>query len=84
MIAPSRRSQRLVALFLLGCVLFNYPLMAIFSVDGRFLGIPVLFAYLFGAWAALIALIVLVSERGAEGPRAARDSKPAAPPPAPG
>jgi len=68
----SRRSQRLAALFLLGCVLFNYPLMYLFSVDGRIFGIPVLFAYLFGAWAALIALIALVSEKRADGPRPPR------------
>lgn len=62
MIRPNRQSQRLVALFLLGCLMFNYPLMYVFSVDGRILGIPILFAYLFTAWAALIALIALAAE----------------------
>ena len=33
MIRPNRQSQRLVALFLLGCLMFNYPLMYVFSVD---------------------------------------------------
>jgi hypothetical protein len=63
MIRPNRQSQRLIALFLLGCLMFNYPLMYVFSVDGRILGIPILFAYLFSAWAALIALIALVTEK---------------------
>ena len=63
MIRPNRQRQRLVALFLLGCLLFNYPLMYVFSVNGRILGIPILFAYLFTAWAALIVLVALVTEK---------------------
>lgn len=62
MISSNRQSQRLVALFLLGCLLFNYPLMYVFSVNGRILGIPILFVYLFTAWATLIALVALVTE----------------------
>ena len=53
----SRRAPRLAGLFLLGCLLFNYPLLAVFSVRATFLGIPVLYAYLFAAWAVLIALV---------------------------
>ncbi|HEX4927881.1 MAG TPA: hypothetical protein VFV74_07790 [Burkholderiales bacterium] len=57
------REQRLVALCLLGCVLFNYPVLAIFNVPGAILGVPVLYAYIFAAWALLIALVALVVER---------------------
>jgi hypothetical protein len=57
------RGQRLAALFLLGLLLFNYPLLAVFNVPGTWLGIPVLYAYFFLAWAALIALMALVIER---------------------
>jgi len=57
------RGQRLAALFLLGLVLFNYPLLAVFNVPGTLLGIPVLYAYVFLAWAVLIALMALVIER---------------------
>ena len=56
-------AQRLVALFLLGCLLFSYPLLSLFNVGGTVAGIPVLYAYLFGAWIVLIALMVLVVER---------------------
>ena len=63
MFRSDRQRQRLVALFLLGCLLFNYPLMYVFSVDGRIFGIPILFAYLFSAWAVLIALIALITEK---------------------
>lgn len=53
---------RLVALFLLGCVLFNYPLLYLFNSHQTVLGIPVLYAYLFSSWFALIALMALVIE----------------------
>ncbi len=58
------RGQRLVALCLLGWVLFNYPILAIFNVPAAVLGIPVLYAYIFLAWALLIALMALAVERG--------------------
>jgi hypothetical protein len=57
------QAQRLVALFVLGWLLFSYPLLSLFNSDGTVLGIPVLYAYLFGVWAALIALMVVVVER---------------------
>ena len=57
------RGQRLVALFLLGVLLFNYPLLAVFNRPAEVLGIPVLYAYIFFAWAALIGLLALVVER---------------------
>lgn len=57
-------AQRLVALFLLGCLLFNFPLLALFNRQGEIAGIPLLYAYVFGVWLALIVLIAVVSERG--------------------
>ena len=57
------RGQRLAALCLLGLVLFSYPVLAVFNVHGTLAGIPVLYAYFFLAWAALIALMALVIER---------------------
>ena len=57
------KGQRFVALCMLGLVLFNYPILALFNVPGTLLGVPVLYAYLFIAWAALIALMALVANR---------------------
>ena len=57
------RAQRLGALALLGFLLFSYPLLAVFNVEASVLGIPVLYAYFFVAWAALIALMAVVVER---------------------
>jgi hypothetical protein len=62
--------QRLVALFLLGCLLLNFPLLYLFERAETIDGIPVLFIYVFAAWAALIALLAIVVEGGnAEDPR---------------
>ena len=59
----SRKGQQLVGLFLLGCLLFNYPLLALFNVRATVFGIPLLYAYLFAAWALLIVLVAFIMER---------------------
>ena len=59
----SRRGQRLAGLFLLGVLLFNYPLLALFNVRATVFGVPLLYAYLFAAWGLLIGLVALVMER---------------------
>lgn len=58
------QSQRLVALFALGVLLFSFPLLSLFNISGTVFGVPVLYAYLFAAWALLIALMILAVERG--------------------
>ena len=63
MIRPSIKGQRLVALFLLGFLLFNYPLLNLFATPSQVLGVPVLYAYVFLVWAALIGLMALVVEK---------------------
>ena len=63
MIRPTLKGQRLVALFLLGGLLFNYPLLSLFASDLRVWGIPLIYVYLFIAWAALIATMALIIER---------------------
>ncbi len=56
------RGQRFVALCILGVLLFNYPILALFNISGAVFGVPVLYAYIFVAWAVLIALMALVAE----------------------
>ncbi len=58
------KGPRLAALFLLGMLLFNYPLLQLFAREGTVLGLPILYCYVFCAWAALIGLMALVVERG--------------------
>ena len=61
--SDAAKQQRFVALCMLGMVLFNFPVLALFNVAGSLFGVPALYAYLFAAWAALIALMALVAER---------------------
>ena len=63
MIRPSIKGPRLVALFLLGLLLLNYPLLDLFAKPGEVLGIPLLYAYVFAVWALLIGLMALVLEK---------------------
>ena len=56
------KGQRFVALCMLGMLLFNYPVLALFNVTGTLFGVPVLYAYVFMAWAALIALMAFIAE----------------------
>ncbi len=57
---PSLRTYRIVALFLLACLLFNYPVLALFNVGASAAGVPVLYVYLFAAWGITIALAAVV------------------------
>ena len=59
----SWREPRLVALFLLGFLLFNYPLLVLFNKPTTLFGVPLLYAYLFSAWICLIVLAAVVMER---------------------
>jgi hypothetical protein len=58
-----RKGQRMIALCMLGCVLFNFPVLALFNVPGTLFGVPLIYAYIFLAWALLIALMGWVVER---------------------
>lgn len=59
----SNKGERLVALFLVGILLFNYPVLAVFNRAIDVAGIPLVYVYIFTAWAAFIALLALVIER---------------------
>ena len=58
------KGQRLIALFIFGCLLFNYPVLSLFNLPADVFGVPVLYAYLFTAWALLVALMAIVVEKG--------------------
>ena len=59
---PEAKGQRLIALFVLGCLLFNYPVLSLFNAPAEVFGVPVLYAYIFTAWALLVALMALAVE----------------------
>jgi hypothetical protein len=60
---PNIKTQRLAVLFVLGSLLFNYPLMALFNRPLTLGSVPLLYVYLYGAWALLIGLLALVVEK---------------------
>ena len=64
---PGIASERLVALFILGVLLFSPPFLFIFDNSATVMGIPVLYLYLFVAWAALIGLLALAIEKMEDG-----------------
>lgn len=53
--------RRLVGLFLLGVLLFNFPLLHLFNRPIVVLGLPALYLYLFSAWCLVILLMLLIS-----------------------
>jgi hypothetical protein len=59
---PELIGERLVALFILAALLFNPPFLSIFNRAEQPLGLPLLYLYLFLAWALLIALTALLVE----------------------
>lgn len=58
--------EKLVAIFLLALALFNPPLLAVFSVPATLFGLPLLYLYLFLAWAGIVLALALAMERSAE------------------
>ena len=59
-------AQRLVALFVAGLLLFNFPLLALWDHDARVFGLPLFPAALFLIWALLIAALAWIVERSPE------------------
>jgi hypothetical protein len=55
------KGARMVAVAGLALLLFNYPLLALFDVDVQVFGIPLLWAYLFAAWALVIVLLAWIA-----------------------
>jgi len=58
------RSDFQAFLFALGAVLFNWPVLGIFHLKPP----AILFTYLFGAWAATIAVLFMVARSGESSP----------------
>lgn len=59
--------EKLALLFVLGAVLTNFPVLAIFDRTDTLAGVPLLYVYLFGVWAAGIAAIVLLARKRWDG-----------------
>jgi len=57
------KNRRLISLFLLGCLLFNYPILSIFDLPKMVLGIPLLYLYILCTWALLILVVGLITSK---------------------
>lgn len=55
------KNKRLFCLFLLGCLIFNYPIISLFNHDIFVFGIPILFVYLFCSWALIIIAMIFIT-----------------------
>ncbi|MFT4033755.1 MAG: hypothetical protein QM669_15175 [Siphonobacter sp.] len=51
------RGQSLLIISSICALVLNYPLISLFNRPVLWLGIPALYWYLFGVWAALVALM---------------------------
>ena len=56
-------AQRLVALFVAGLALFNFPLLALWDHDVRVFGLPLFPLAMFLIWGLLIAAVAWIVER---------------------
>jgi hypothetical protein len=61
-------TKRLIGLFLLGYLLFNYPLISLVNLPVLMGRIPLLYIYIFGVWVLVILLAALITGREARTP----------------
>ena len=66
-------ARRLVGLFLLGALIFNFPLLSLFNRPILILGIPALYLYLFAAWSLTILVMLILSRTKPDQPLPDRD-----------
>jgi hypothetical protein len=57
------KGARLIAVAVLGFLLFDPPLLTIADDAATVAGIPGVYAYLFAAWALVIALVASIARR---------------------
>jgi hypothetical protein len=62
-LSSSRKKHRLIALCIVGFLALNYPLLYLFDRAELYLGVPVLFLYLFLFWGFFILMTALVIEK---------------------
>ena len=59
----SEKNKRLVGLFLLGALFFNFPLISLFNHKTYVLGFPLLYLYIFIVWTLMIIIMMLTTSR---------------------
>jgi uncharacterized membrane protein len=66
MTPENKKYKRLVALFLFGLVLLNYPILSLLNINTMVFGFPLLYLYIFCIWGLIIFLAALVTSRTKE------------------
>lgn len=59
----NRVGDKLALLFVLGVLLLNAPVLAIFQRPTTIAGVPILYLYLFGVWLAGIVAVWMLARR---------------------
>lgn len=67
------KNQRLAAVFVLGGIFFNHPILALFDRPVTWGGVPLFYIYLFLLWALIIGAILLIARRQSSSADCARD-----------
>ena len=68
-----KAAERIVAFFLLFLACLVWPVLGIANRPAVVLGIPALVVYLFGLWAALVIVLLLVARPGRPAGRPVED-----------
>jgi hypothetical protein len=58
--------SKLAILFVVGALVLNFPVLAIFNRSATVAGVPLLYLYLFGVWLAGIAAVYVLSRASGE------------------
>ena len=69
MTRDSKKTKRLVTLFLFGFILLNYPILSLFNLQIIIFGLPLLYVYIFCTWSLLIVLTAAVTVGRARKPK---------------
>jgi hypothetical protein len=56
-------TEKLVLFFVLGAVLINFPVLAIFDRATMIGGVPLLYLYVFGVWVIGIVAVLLLARK---------------------
>jgi hypothetical protein len=56
------KNKRLFSLFLLGLLLFNYPILSLFNLEIFIFDIPLLYIFLFSVWGFIIISMIFITK----------------------
>jgi len=69
------KAMKLVGIFFLGGIFFNYPILSLFNSDTFVMGLPLFYVCLFTGWAVIVILIFIIMETGLKQKSSEKKSK---------